>query len=107
MFLSCSDEAIPVLLAGGNQKALMAIPLIIIKFIIGFVSGFIIDLVVTNKWHEQGEEIVAEVEACACGCCDYQEETKFDKHLWIPFLHSLRLFVYILIINYFKVFKFI
>lgn len=101
VFLSCSDEAIPVLIGSGNEKSLMVIPLIIIKFVIGFISGFIIDLIVTNKWeNKESEDAIEYEEGCTCGCCDYKEDSKFDKHVWAPFLHSLKLFGYILIVNF-------
>ncbi len=101
IFLSCSDEAIPVLLGSGDAKVLTIIPLMLIKFVVGFISGFLIDVLVTKKDQiVETEEIIQEVEKCNCGCCEYVEDTKFDKHLWGPFIHSLKLFGYILIINF-------
>ena len=37
------------------------------------------------------------------GCCNHhiddEDEDKFDRHLWHPFLHSLKLAMYVFIIN--------
>jgi hypothetical protein len=106
IFISCSDEALPLLLSSGNQKALMAIPLIIVKFIVGFISGFLIDLLISiskrnvEKHLDNCNHHDIEIHT---GCChhhiDDNREDSFEKHLWHPFLHSLKLLGYILVIN--------
>lgn len=104
IFLACSDEAIPILLSYGDSKALMVIPLVITKFVVGFIAGFTIDLIVSKK------EVNTHLEECDhhdieihTGCChhhiDDRHEDWFEKHLWHPFLHSLKLFGYVLLIN--------
>lgn len=104
IFLACSDEALPILIASGNSKALMAIPLIVIKFIVGFIAGFLIDLCITKK------EVEQHLDNCDhhdieihTGCCNHriddEKEDGFEKHLWHPFLHSLKLLAYIFVIN--------
>lgn len=104
IFLACSDEALPILLSSGDSKTIMFIPLIIIKFIVGFVFGFLIDMFVTKK------EVQNHLDNCDhldievhTGCCNHhiddEEEDWFEEHLWHPFMHSLKLLAYIFIIN--------
>lgn len=49
IFLSCSDEAFIVMLTSFNEKTIMILPLIGLKFIIGFVSGVVIDFIYSKK----------------------------------------------------------
>ena len=104
IFLTCSDEALPLLLSSGVSNIPWVILLVIIKFIIGFVSGFVIDLIIEKK------EVQLHLKECHNedihihqGCChhhiDGDEEDKFERHVWHPFLHSLKLSVYVLAIN--------
>ena len=104
VFIACSDEAIPIIVSSGNSKAWSVIPLIIVKLFIGFIIGFIFDLIISKK------EINEHLDSCDhhdievhTGCCNHhiddEEEDFFDKHIWHPFIHSLRLLTYIFIIN--------
>lgn len=103
VFLSCSDEAIPIILSSGDARALMVIPLIIIKFVVGFSFGILIDFLVRKsnkdiKLVESEESVV--YRGCNCGCCIQEEETTgFDKHVWFPFIHSLKLLAWIIVIG--------
>lgn len=104
IFISCSDEALPILFSSG-KKIIYIILLLIIKFIIGFIVGFTIDLILTKK----KEEVKHHHDHCHhekeihIGCCHHQidneEEDKLHNHLIHPLLHSLKLFLYIFIIN--------
>lgn len=106
LFLSCSDEALPIILT--SDKAITLIPIIIIKFVIGFIVGFVVDLFYTKS----KEEIHEHMEHCHhhmeeeihVGCCNHhieedEEESKLHKHLLHPLLHSLKIFGYVLVIN--------
>lgn len=103
VFLACSDEAIPIILSSGNSKALMAIPLILVKFVIGFIVGVLVDLIVRRS--NKNSNILKsydsiEYRGCSCGCCNQEEEISgFDKHIWFPFVHSLKLLGWIIVIN--------
>ena len=104
IFIACSDEAIPIILSEGGSKSLMIIPLMIIKLILGFVVGFIVDRIISDKvvdkhlQHCDNHDIHKHT-----GCCHHtiegEEKDKFEEHVWHPFIHSLKLFGYILIIN--------
>ena len=95
VFLSCSDEAVLVLLTHPSQKTWMVLPLIGSKFVIGFVIGFLIDLIYRKQ------EIVEVKEELKDVTCEehHHEHTPIHKHLWHPLIHSLEIFAYVLVIN--------
>lgn len=104
VFLSCSDEAVPLLLASHNQKALMVIPLLVLKFIIGFLMGYLIDLLIRDKKHvDEHLEHCHHEEEVHVGCChhhiDDDKESRLHKNFLHPLVHSLKIFIYVLIIN--------
>lgn len=105
VFIACSDEAVPIILSNPD-KAFSVFPLLLIKFIIGFVIGYLIDIVyrksvseVHNHKHDCHHEVEVKV-----GCCHHEinnlEESKLHRHLIHPIFHSLKLFVYIFLINF-------
>lgn len=89
VFFACSDEALPILLTDG-EKLIYIIPLLVIKFIGGFSLGYLIDAFLKEK-----EELVEEIVPVA-----NLEESKISKHLIHPLLHSFKIFLYVLIINF-------
>ena len=103
IFITCSDEAIPILLGGGKNCIIAAIGIVVIKLALAFIVGYFIDSISTKK------EVAQHLKECDhqhitshCGCCHHcidEEEDKFDKHIWHPFVHSIKLFGYILLIN--------
>ncbi len=95
VFLSCSDEAVLVLLTHPSQKTWMVLPLIGSKFVIGFLIGFLIDLVYRKQEVVKVEEELKDV------TCEehHHEHTKLHKHLIHPLIHSLEIFAYVLVIN--------
>jgi len=104
VFIACSDEALPIMLSNPN-KIIMVLPLILIKFVLGFVTGFIVDLFATKK----DDETEKHLETCEgetdihVGCCNHeiddQKESKWHKHLVHPLIHSLKIFAYVFVIN--------
>jgi len=96
VFLSCSDEAFIAILASGiPEKMLMVLPLIGIKFSIGFVTGFLFDLIFSKQKVEEVEHVEEEHE-----CHEHHHENnKWHKHLIHPLIHSLQIFGYVLVIN--------
>lgn len=95
VFFACCDEALPILFASG-EKALYAIPLLILKFVLGFTFGYLIDLFIKK------ELVQEELEDVHVGCCHHEidhEESKIKEHLLHPLIHSLKIFAYVLIVN--------
>ena len=103
IFIACSDEAIPLILGGGISKAIAVFPLLLFKLIIGFSVGVIVDLVISNK------DVAQHMESCKhhdiethTGCCHHhidEDDGRFETHIYHPFIHSLKLFAYVLGIN--------
>ncbi len=87
VFFACSDEALPILLTS-SEKLIYVIPLLIIKFVGGFSLGFLIDFFLKKK------EVLDDIPTAS-----KNEESKLSKYLIHPLLHSLKIFLYVLIIN--------
>ena len=104
IFISCSDEALPILLSS-KEKWIMVIPLILIKFILGFTVGYIIDLIYRKNKHIVDEHLkdCHHEEEIHVGCCghdiDNDNENKVKKHIIHPLIHSVKIFIYVFIIN--------
>ncbi len=105
VFLSCSDEAVPLMIAAHNEKTLWVIVLLLCKFVIGFIVGFVTDKIIRDKKHvkEHLDECDCDHDEIHTGCCghhiDDEEEGKFHKYFLHPLLHSLKIFLYVFIIN--------
>lgn len=97
VFLSCSDEALIVLLTHPGPKTIMVLPLIASKFLIGFLVGFAIDLV--NK----KQVVVDSTEELKDVTCEphhhHHGKVKIHKHLIHPLVHSLQIFLFVFVIN--------
>ena len=110
LFLACSDEAIPILLSHPSDKTIVSVALIIlIKFVVGFITGYLVDFFLTRNKHEVHEHLEhchkSFEEEVHIGCCSHpiegvSEESKIYKHLLHPLVHSLKIFAYVLTINF-------
>lgn len=95
VFFSCSDEALPILLSD-YTKALSVIPLLLIKLIVGFLLGYFVDLFIKRNLNE--EPITTD----HVGCCHHHidnDDNKLKEHLLHPLIHSLKIFLYVLVVN--------
>lgn len=115
VYLSTSDEALPIILSQPDKLGFLA-PLLLSKLIIALVSGYIIDFIITRKVNNEAEaELCASSETTADdvgpidekGCCGHSCPTaKIDyKELILhPLKHTLRVFIYLfaasLLINF-------
>lgn len=105
IFITCSDEAIPMILSNPS-KALSVLPLLLIKFIIGFIVGYLVDIIYRKSKHDvdMHKDDCHHVEEIQIGCCHHEinntKENKIKRHLIHPILHSLKLFLYVLAINF-------
>lgn len=97
IFFACSDEALPILLI--SEKAIYALPLLILKFVFGFILGYSVDFFIHKKELKEVEEEVH------IGCChheiDHEEETFIKAHFLHPLIHSIKIFIYVFILNVF------
>lgn len=105
IFIACNDEALPILLSNINKLPL-ALCLILTKFIIAFIVGFILDAILSrNKL-----DVVHHHEHCShekeikTGCCHHQinneNENPWHAHLFHPLIHSLKIFIYVFCITF-------
>lgn len=91
VFISCSDEALPLLLS--SDRAIDIIPLILIKFVFGFIFGYLVDFFISKKDLNEIEEPIHD------GCGYQNEDKKIHKHFIHPFMHAVKIFCYVLVFN--------
>lgn len=95
VFLSCSDEALLVLLSAWNERTLAIFPLIGLKLAAGIIFGFLIDLIIRKQTIEEVDHIEEEKECQT----HHHENTPAHAHLIHPLIHSIKIFIYVFIIN--------
>ena len=95
IFLSCSDEALIVLLEAWNEKTLAMFPLIGLKLVTGIVFGLLIDLIIRKQKIVEVDHVEEEHECHT----HHHENTPAHAHLIHPLIHSVKVFIYIFIIN--------
>ncbi len=113
VYLSTSDEAIPIILSQPD-KAKILLPLILTKIFIAVVAGYFIDFIFRKKNKEtlnhvqayaenrdnpeHHHECVIEESAC-CGHCVSPNAKKFNPKeiIYHPFIHTLKIFSFVLI----------
>ena len=95
VFLSCSDEALLVLLTAWNEKTLMIFPLIGLKLAAGIIFGLLIDLIIRHQRIEEVDHIEEEKECHK----HHHENTPAHAHLIHPLFHAIKIFVYVFVIN--------
>ena len=91
VYLSTSDEMLPILLSEGVSGKLI-LQILGIKIIIGLIAGFLIDIVLRNKDKEEQNnniENICEHEHCHC-----------DEGIWKSAIkHTINVFIFIFIIS--------
>jgi len=88
IYLSTSDEMLPILIAHGAEASII-IKILLIKIIIGMISGFLIDYIFRNK-KEKTNYHICEEDHCDCS----------HGILKSSIVHTLKTFVFILIITF-------
>jgi hypothetical protein len=111
VFISTSDEAVPILLAD-TKNAYIIIQLILIKIAMAIICGFLIDILIKRKTISQSLDCHShdcvksshhhDIPLNETGCCGHHiAETKQNpKELLLhPIKHTIRITIYILIIS--------
>lgn len=103
-FIATSDEALPIMLSE-PKKIKWILPVLLIKLVVGFIVGYLVDLI----YRHSNEEVHEHLDHCHhheevhVGCChhhiDDEKENPLHKHLVHPLLHSLKIFAYVLAVN--------
>lgn len=105
VYLACSDEAMSIILSDGS-KAVDVIPLLLCKVVIGFIVGFLVDLVISKLGKGNELEEHKDGTVCLANCCcgnnfsATDKRSKFEKHFADPLSHSFKIFFYLLLINF-------
>jgi len=102
IFLACSDEALPVMFGDFSGNWPMVFAMLASKIAIGTGVGTALDLFVREK------EPPAPLPACEAeevhshGCCghDIEEASPWREHLLHPVVHSLKIFLYVLVVSF-------
>ena len=89
IYLSTSDEMLPILLAHGEEVGLI-FKILLIKFLIGMISGFIIDLMFHHRLRMNPHEL-CEGEHCHC------EEGLFLSSV----KHTIHTLFFIMVVSFF------
>ncbi len=115
VYLSTSDEAIPIILSQPGKAGIL-LPLILTKIFIALVAGYSLDLIFRKKnkktlahieAYERGvddaehhHEIVLETEAC-CNHSPSSAASKFKpKEVFFhPLVHTVKIFIYIFLVS--------
>lgn len=105
VYFSTSDEALPILISQAIAMPSLWIKIVLllsIKVAYAIGVGFLINAVVRKKSLQKIDEIAIE-EAGEDGCC-HHDVTETRHGFWAffrhPLLHSLKIFVYVFIINF-------
>ncbi len=118
IFIATSDEALPIILSN-PEKAYLIFPLLAIKFVYALIVGYGVDFVANLIYkkktvveivppaehehkHEHEHEHEDTHEDEISGCCGHNVEGKrntLKKFFVHPLIHSLKIFVYIFIVN--------
>lgn len=98
VYIATSDEALPLLLAGGNITTMLM--LIVSKLVLGIVAGYLANILflTINRTHRhehsEGNHAVAVAKP---ECCHHEHEHEFNYlH---PLIHSLKILAFILAVN--------
>jgi len=115
VYIATSDEAVPILLAKSSDLNVLKYLglLILIKFVYAVLVAYIVNFVVSKISHtntvsgitieEQKKKTNKELHNHDYGCCGHdiaEEETTFKKFILHPLKHSLKIFLFILIVNF-------
>jgi len=107
VFLSTSDEAIPVLLSMPGRAGMVG-TLILIKIAVAIIAGLTIDLVLNSRKNPQSTKNIPVHDICEhaitghSGCCAHEvdnQRSKIRSLLLHPLLHTLKIFIFLLVIS--------
>lgn len=95
-YLATSDEALPVLLAHRGEE-IMIIYIVGIKFLIGVISGYAVDLLSSNKMYDGP---LPEVKSSHAVTIKHElEKTKYGEIAFHTLKRTLRIYFWVLIIT--------
>ncbi len=91
IYLSTSDEMLPILISSGTKISLI-LEILLVKIIIGILAGIIIDFIYTNNKKNKEEQNIHEL-------CKHEHCHCEDGILKSAIKHTAQIFIFILIIS--------
>lgn len=97
VFISASDESLPILFS--NKDTIVdGLILMAIKFVFGFLVGYLADLLFKNK--SNCEDVTLKDEHCHESSCHCEKKGFGYNHFVHPLIHSLIIFAYVFVVNF-------
>lgn len=98
VFISTSDEAIPIILSDPS-KAFLVVPLIIAKVVIALIVGFGVDAILKKGKNANIGDAECLTEPGCCGHAPDSDKLTLKETLAHPFVHTLKIFAYIFVVT--------
>lgn len=98
VFISTSDEAIPIILSDPT-KAFLVVPLIIAKIIIALIVGFSVDAILKKGKNPDAGNTQCLTETGCCGHAPDSDKLTLKKTFKHPFIHTIKIFAYIFVVT--------
>lgn len=98
VFLSTSDEAIPVIMSDPSKMYLI-VPILFTKIFIGISAGYFIDFIL-DQFKKEDWHLNTEFEEAEEGCCKHHISKPRKRDLiYHPLEHTFNVFVFILLVT--------
>lgn len=98
VFLSTSDEAIPVIMAEPS-KTYLIVPILFTKILIGITAGYFIDFIL-DQFKKEDNNIDTEIEDNEEGCCKHHISKPRKRDLILhPVEHTVNVFIFVLLVT--------
>ena len=99
VYLSTSDEAIPVIMSEPS-KLYLVVPLLLTKIIIAIIAGYAIDFIIDQTKNNNSLNDTVEDTEAEQGCCKHHINKPRKRDLiFHPVEHTFNVFIFILIIT--------
>lgn len=96
IFIATSDEAFIILLSSGTSAAALA-PLILIKLFVGLAIGYLVNFLLSREKLDEPQE-GEDLHGYSCGH-EHEGKSNLKVYFLTPLLHSLKIALYLLIVN--------
>lgn len=101
VYLSTSDEAIPVILSQ-PERIKIILPLILTKVTIAIIGGYGVDLIFKNRRNSTIEDHQTIDSIHEKGCCEHHLSGEEKKLEWLvhPLVHTAKVFIFVFIVSF-------
>ena len=100
IYISTSDEAIPILLSNPSQFPII-LPLLAIKITLGIFTGYFVDILFKDSSYEHSNTDLSNNIDDEVGCCSHHVHVNHRKRelIFHPLKHTVNIFLMIFIIS--------